>query len=256
MIRFKKSMLSALMLASLGAVSIAGADSKLIIPKLLQDLQSEGGQIHKAFKVSEYLNGFAMSLGSEQVIIYSTTDGKHLFQGNLVDNDAKNLTEVFANQHLPKPDFSKAIPLFEEGSWFETHDTDADITLYVLHDPRCPYCTRSMDSIMERKHQKGVKVRWVPVAALGKDSLNLAAGLLGSKNPIKLQTDITNGHRLTDRESQAAEKHKQSVMDNSQLMRTIQASGTPAYMVVDEKAGVVKQIIHGFRPNDVNKIWP
>lgn len=256
MLLLKKTILSTVILASLGVVSLVSANGKLITPKLLQDLESEGGQIHGSFKVSEHLNGFAMSLGSEQVIIYSTTDGKHLFQGNLVDNNAKNLTEDFANKHLPKPDFSAAIPLFEKGHWFETHDADADITLYVLHDPRCPYCTRSMDSIMERKHQKGVKVRWVPVAALGQDSLNLAAGLLASDNPVKLQTDITNGHRLTERESKAAEKYKQSVMDNSKLMRTIKASGTPAYLVVDEKAGVVKEIIHGFRPNDVNKIWP
>lgn len=254
-IPFKKAILSAIVLTSLVGVGAASAKEKITTPKLLLDLESEGGKIYKAFKVSDHLNGFAMELGAEQLIIYATADGKHLFQGNLVDNNAINLTDSFAEKHIPKPDFSNAVPLFEKAKWFETHDTEADTTLYVIHDPRCPYCTRSMDMIMGLEHQKGVKVRWVPVAALGQESLNFSAALLESTTPIALQTDITNGYRLTERDTKASEKHKQSIMDNTKLMRSIKATGTPAYMVVDEKTGTVKQIIHGYRPNDVEKIW-
>ena len=241
-------------LITLGSTGIAVASSNPVIPQLLQNLQAEGGQLHKIFQVSEHINGFAMTLGNEDLIIYASADGQHLFQGNLIDNNARNLTEAYADRHLPKPDFSTAIPLFEDGKWFETHDAEGDTTLYVIHDPRCPYCVRSMDMIMERQYEKGVKVRWVPVAALGKESLQMASVMLASEDPIKFQTDVNRGHKPTARELQAGAPFEQDVMNNSNLMRSIKATGTPAYLVVNEKEGTA-HVIHGFRPNDVARAW-
>lgn len=230
------------------------ASSQLVIPDLIKSLEAEGGQIHTTFKVSEHLNGFAMSLGAEQIILYATPDGQHIFQGALVDNNARNLTEGFADRYLPKPDFSAAVAEFANAAWFETHDSEADKTLYVIHDPRCPYCLRSMDMLVDHQFEKGVRVRWLPVAALGNESLKISAAMLAEKEPLKFQRDIANGHSLTPRQREAGNQHEQSVMNNTQLMRLIQATGTPAYLLVDEKTGTVN-VIHGFRPNDVARAW-
>lgn len=249
----KKTLLAAAVSFTMGMSLTAIASNE--IPDLIQDMRERGGELHEVFKVSDYLIGYAMSLGSDQIIVYATPDGQHLFSGDLVNNRAQNLTEIYAQQYLPQPDFSAVIPEFEEASWIETHDSDAEKTLYVIHDPRCPYCKQAFELIMQNEHRDGVKVRWLPVAALGQESVVQSSALLAAENPIQLQRDLDNGYELSRQERDSATKHRDDVMRNSQLMRKIEASGTPAFMVVNESTQEVENIVHGFRPNVINQLW-
>lgn len=223
------------------------------LPPLIEKLQAEGAKLHESFPVSEHLNGFAMTIGSDPVIVYATKDGKLLFNGALMDNNSKDLTSGFEKKYLPKPDFSDALSKLESSSGFSTHDKDATKTLYVLHDPNCPYCKKAFNQIQLANSRPGIKVKWIPVAALGQSSAEKSAAMLASDNPVQLQRDFDNGYLPPKNESI---KHMQSVIDNTKLLKLIGATGTPAFVLADTVKGETLDVIYGYHPAKIERIWP
>ena len=225
-------------------------------PPLLEKLQAEGAKLHNSFSVSEHLNGFAMTIGSDQVIVYATKDGKLLFNGALMDNNSKDLTSGFEKKYLPKPDLSDALGKLESSSGFSTHDEQATKTLYVLHDPNCPYCKKAFNQIQLASSKPGIKVKWIPVAALGKSSAEKSAAMLASDDPVQLQIDFDNGYLPSQSELKEGTKHMQSVIDNTKLLKLIGATGTPAFVLADTAKGETLDVIYGYHPAKIERTWP
>lgn len=254
-----KALAKALTMAAGIAITLPALASDPIkppAPPLLEKLQAEGAKLHNSFYVSEHLNGFAMTIGSDQVIVYATKDGKLLFNGALMDNNSKDLTSDFEKKYLPKPDFSDSLGKLENSSGFTTHDEQATKTLYVLHDPNCPYCKKAFNQIQLASSRPGIKVKWIPVAALGKSSAEKSAAMLASDNPVQLQRDFDNGYLPSKSELNEGAKHIQSVIDNTKLLKLIGATGTPAFVLADTAKGETLDVIYGYHPAKIERIWP
>jgi thiol:disulfide interchange protein DsbG len=224
-------------------------DSKIELPEMLSKLEREGGTIHARFKVSEHLNGFAITVGMDQLIVYATVDGKHIINGSLLNEDAVDLTPEFAEEYIPELDLSHTLPQIEKSAYFETHDKNANRQLYVLHDANCGYCKRAWKTIMQYEHQKGTAVRWIPVGALGKDSMEKAAALIHSDAPVKLQNDFDRGYTLSEKDKTESSDMGQKAVINTQLLKFLRITGTPGMILVED--GKVLKIIKGFRRGEV-----
>lgn len=235
------------------AVSFA-AEKEIVTPELIQNLLDDGAELHEKFKITDNLNGFAMTMGADQRVIYATADGQYMFSGALLNNSSKNMTKEYEDKYLPKPDYTSVIPAFETAAGFVTHDKKAERTLYVLHDANCGFCKRAFDQIMSKDHKPGVKVKWIPVAALGQNSQHKGAALLSSIDPVRMQRDFDKGRELNKLEIAGLKKYSQKVSDNTKLLGLIGASGTPAMMVVN-KDKEFEGTIYGFRPAQIEKVW-
>ena len=218
-------------------------------PPMLSALEEEGGTIHDRWKINEHLNGFSLTIGMDQLIVYATADGEYILNGSLLDKSADDLTPEFSKKYLPEPSFEGVVQKLEASKWIGTHNQKAPRQLYVIHDPNCPFCKKAHESIMEHQYTAKAGVRWIPVAALGQSSLEMAAALLKSKEPMKLQDDFNKGYHPSEAEITAAKKNMQDVMDNTKLMKLLRISGTPAVVVVED--GTVKKIITGFQRGDI-----
>lgn len=247
-----KPVLYAVISLALGIISpMSLSDTKIDIdtPPMLSKLESEGGVIHKKFKVSDHLNGFAITVGMDQLIVYATADGKHIVNGSLLNENAEDLTPDFADKYIPKPDTGNVVAKLEASKFFETHDPKGSRQLYVFHDPNCGYCKKAWETIMPYEYKKGLAIRWIPVGALGKNSIEKAAALLASEAPKKLQDDFDRGYRLGQKELTETSVNSQDVVNNTKLMSFLRLSGTPSMVLVED--GKVLKIIKGFKRGEV-----
>jgi thiol:disulfide interchange protein DsbG len=230
----------------------SAGDEVIELPGMLSKLEQEGGTIHARFKVSEHLNGFAITVGMDQLIVYATADGKHVINGSLLDEDAVDLTVEFADEYIPELDLSYTLPQIEKSAYFETHDKKANRQLYILHDANCGYCKKAWSTIMQYEHHKGTSVRWIPVGALGKNSKEKAAALIHSSDPVKLQNDFDRGYTLSDKDIKESSGSEQKVVNNTQLLKFLRITGTPGMILVEE--GKVIKIMRGFRRGEIMDI--
>ena len=235
------------------ALTVAQADAdepkSIPTPPMLEHLESEGGSIVARFKINDHLNGFAVVIGPDRIIVYATADGKYLFNGSLLDKNAEDLTPGFSEKYLPDPDAEDKIKLLEESAFIGTHSIGSGRKIYVIHDPACPYCKEAHKTVMQHEYAKKVEVRWIPVAALGKQSAEMASALLASKEPMKLQADYGKGYQLSVDQVKKSEDRLQDVINNTRIMKTLGVSGTPAFIVVED--GKIIKTIHGFRRGDI-----
>lgn len=223
--------------------------TEIEIPPMLQALEEEGGKIHSRWAVNENLNGFAITIGMDQLVVYATADGKYVLNGSLLDSSANDLTPDYAKKYLPEPSFDGIVEKLSESKFISTHDKKSNRQIYVIHDANCPYCKKAHETIMEQEFTAKAGVRWVPVAALGQDSLEMGAVLLNSKNPMKLQDDFNKGYHPTEKEINSSKDNYQDVMNNTKLMKFLRIQGTPAFVVVED--GKVQKIIGGFQRGDI-----
>jgi thiol:disulfide interchange protein DsbG len=231
------------MFTFISSYSIANEEIK--VPKMLVSLETEGGIIHEKFKISDHLNGFAITVGTDQLIVYGTADGKHVLNGSLLDDDAKDLTPGFAGEFIPEPDYTDMIAKLEASAYFSSHDINAKRQLYAFHDTNCGYCKKAWAAIMPYKHLKGTEVRWIPVGTRGKDSMIKASALLKSKEPVKLQDDFDKNYRLSQKEISDSSDKGQDAIDNTRLFKFLRFEGTPSFVVVE--SGKFVELIRGFR---------
>lgn len=157
-----------------------------------------------------------------QAIVYSTNDGKNLIMGDVYDLEGKPLfDELLQKMYNQSPEASNAgasavvpdentttgqvlgkyegeIPeaftyLESLGGFKEDPSKSPADTVYVVYDPRCPYCheffrkTRGIDLAA-----KGVTIKWLPTTALGhadpgSDGEKLAANGLHLKSVEELE---------------------------------------------------------------------
>lgn len=256
-----KMRISALVLGlslSVSFPAMAASESEPL-PMLLEKLKEEGATVLDRFPVGDHLNGYALLLRSsgkvEKMIVYATKDGQFTFNGHLVDAEARNVTKAHISKYLPANDYTAALENIANSHWITSHDDHGSKVAYVIHDPRCPFCKRAYSLIMQQQHRSGIEVRWLPVAALGAKSLDMAAALLQSAAPFKLQRDYNVGYFPSEQELRQSEKWKAAVIDNTHLMEQFGISGTPALILVDRNSNKVEQIINGYQPGPIQAVF-
>lgn len=157
-----------------------------------------------------------------QMTFYTTADGKNIFSGAVWDLATKqNINQVFdtdttvdtgANSSVGHPgqeviqkndgssllgkytgQIPEAIKALDSLGGPKIGNGGPGETLYVIIDPRCPYCHQAYDSLKPYM-DKGVTIKWIPTVALGQPEQGLpqANAVLHAKTRTELDKIMTD----------------------------------------------------------------
>lgn len=155
-----------------------------------------------------------------QMTFYTTADGKNIFSGTVWDLATKqNINQVFdttasvgmpgsARQSIQEVvqtdggssllgkytgEIPEAIKALDSLGGPKIGNGGPGETLYVIIDPRCPYCHQAYDSLKPYM-DKGVTIKWIPTVALGQPEQGLpqANAVLHAKTRAELDKIMTD----------------------------------------------------------------
>lgn len=211
------------------------------------------------------LTAWTVEKGGRKVVLYTTGDAEAIFTG-IVWNAAtgRNLSDQFSSVNVaqggvrapsaaPNPvrssafdgDFTAEIPesmkTVDSLAGFKEGDGDIANTLYIIIDPRCPYC-RSAYDISREYVKRGFSIKWIPTVALGDpaNGLPLAATLLQSEDPDAI--DRVLGHRQPVK-TQPTKETEDALSLNLAFMfaafeqNGAQQAGVPVAFFIDRRTG-------------------
>lgn len=227
-----------------GAVAKAAA---VETPEVLDQAVKVGLTVEKSFKAVPGLDGWVVKDRSGQYsVIYTTPDGKHLVSGLLIDGKGQNLTQVFAETHVPKPDYAKHWGALEKSAWVATGEQqNPKSVIYVFLDPNCVFCSLAAKAFVAYE-KAGLQVRWIPVGLLAQDSLGKAAAILESANPGETLASHEMAYGKAGADTLKAVKQPKpetakKLQANAKLMAEMGFTGTPATLYKDAKGNVMAQ---------------
>jgi thiol:disulfide interchange protein DsbG len=215
-------------------------------PNVIKTLVSRGIQVEKSFPATSGLLGWLLTNGGEYSIVFTTADGKTLVSGDLFNERGENLTALYAEKYIPKPDYSDAYGELEKSAYIpEGELANPKNIVYVVFDPNCPFC-HLIWTALQPYQQQGLQVRWVPVAYLRESSGAKGAAMLTAKDKTGALGKIMQGFGKNDAEfaKLKVDAETQKILDhNSQLMRSFRFSGTPGLVWKDKQGKVLTK--HG-----------
>jgi thiol:disulfide interchange protein DsbG len=236
-----KKLLLGAALASLMATSAFAADD---VPKVLDAPVKAGMKIINKFPAGGGLQGWVLSQGGQNSVVYTTADGKFLMAGALIDEAGTNLTAQYAEKYIPKPEYDKLLPQLEKSAYIVSgaKGSAAKSTVYAFIDLNCGYCAMAYKALVPYE-AAGLQVRWVPVAFLNATSNTKAAALFESSNPEA----ALRAHELAFGKEGAGIKPAASVSAdiakkleaNGKLMRDFGFNGTPGIVFKDKNGKVM-----------------
>lgn len=120
-------------------------------------------------------------------------------------------------------------------------------TLYVIIDPRCPYCRSAY--LKTREHvAKGMTIKWIPTAALGRpeQGLPLATTILRSKDPSVLERVLGKHEPIATVPTQpdvAALNNNLDFMFEAFKQNGEPSPGVPVAFFVDRRSGKARMMM-------------
>ncbi|WP_417595679.1 thioredoxin fold domain-containing protein [Oceanospirillum sp.] len=251
-------------------VSLAdkGSESMVGLPLPISRALEQGLVLESQFHAESDLTGWVLSLDGQFTLVYTTPDQRTLISGALINEAGQNLSERYAQKYFPKPD----IALLEEATYIsigapkelnlpdsatapvdaspdgESTNTQAESgaepateqtieakrVIYAFFDPSCPFCHLAWKAF-QPYIDKGVEIRWIPVAFLNPESRDKAAAILQSRNP---ENELTESMRLFNTEQQPTaavkETSRRQLQSNMKLMQRFGIQGTPGLVWADE----------------------
>jgi hypothetical protein len=153
------------------------------------------------------LNVWQVEKGSTKTVFYTTADNKTLISGIFWDAESgANLSDAYIPDSAKlSPDaavvpqervelqaansgpskISAAISGISKLTGITEGKAAPDKTLYIIFDPRCPYCHGAYTKTREYV-KKGGTIKWIPTTVLGQsgDGATLVADILQSKDPV------------------------------------------------------------------------
>lgn len=209
-------------------------------PSVLTTLRIAGVTTVKQFDTPSGLTGWVLRDPSGNYnVVYTTADGQHLLAGALLNAQGQNLTQLYQEMHVPKPDFSELWPRIEAaGSVVMGATEDAKATVYVVFDPNCPYCDIE-HRILRHYWDEGLQVRLIPVAFLRENSAGKAAALMSAEDAAAAVNEHSAKFRAGGIAVAPVTPSIKATLDaNLALMRELGLTGTPALIYKDKDGKV------------------
>ncbi len=242
-------------------LAVKGSESMISLPLPISRALEQGLVLESQFNAESGLTGWVLSLDDQFTLVYTTPDQRTLISGALINEAGQNLSERYAQKYFPKPD----IALLEEATYIsvgapkelnlpdsatapvdaspngESTNTHAEPgtepateqlieakrVIYAFFDPNCPFCQLAWKAF-QPYIDKGVEIRWIPVAFLNPESRDKAAAILQSRNP---ENELTESMRLFNTEQQPTaavkETSRRQLQSNMKLMQRFGIQGTP-----------------------------
>ena len=163
-------------------------------------LMSQGVNIGQAFMSRSGLKAIVADNGTERRLFYVAPDGNSLISGMVFDLGGVNITQedmarfnvrdVGGNQVLGQDQLGG---LWERAGELEYIAEGTGRPVYVIFDPKCPYCHQLWRALREVASAGQVQVRWIPVGILSEPSKNLAAALYQSPDSLAALSALADG---------------------------------------------------------------
>lgn len=223
------------------------------------------------------LTAWTVEKGGRRFVFYTTADAQALFMGVVWDaTTGRNLSDQFApasarsvmqtfmppaavpqaiQQPVPQADIPP-VAAFDgdyKGAISESMKTVNSLagvtegkggiadTLYIIIDPRCPYCRLAYNNTREYV-KKGRTIKWIPAVALGNSAtgLPLAATILQSKDKTVLERVLGRHEQIATQPTSATEE---ALRNNLAFLFAAfeanggQAAGVPVAFFIDRRTG-------------------
>lgn len=186
-------------------------------------------EVFKTFPAAGELTGWVVqdTQSGKNLIVYTTKDREVLMAGMALDKAGKNLTGIYAEEHIPAPDYSAALAEFNtKATTVVVGNPKAKASVTVIFDANCGYCKLMHKLITPAVEAGELRVTYVPVAILGADSDLKAAGILAAKNPGEAVHDAAEGRAAATNDKELLAK----VIANTAMMKKHGFTGTPGVL--------------------------
>lgn len=225
------------------AASPAPAVSTPAYPPALATAMRGGLKVEKTFPAISGLTGYVLNRDGEYTVVFATPDNQTIINGALIGPDGKNLTPMYTEQHVPKPDYDGMWPSLEKAPVVITGAKGSQVkaVIYAFLDPNCIFCHLAWKAF--KPYEKaGLQVRWLPVAFLNATSAPKAAAIMQSDDPTaaldRHETNYKTGG--IDPQGVAVKDDTRAKLEsNSKLMKAFGFNGTPALVYKDPRTGKV-----------------
>jgi thiol:disulfide interchange protein DsbG len=179
----------------------------------LQYLRSRGNQLRFMGRLHGLDAYFAEAASGSIQTFYITPDGQAAIAGLMFNTQGQNITmgqvmtllqsdpqaleaanrlqadaekqSLQKSQLTPQQQLAKAeavLDAIDTTNWFRLGVEDAPI-VYMVLDPNCPWCERSMQLLAPLVGQGQIQLRLIPIGLLADTSLAKAAAIISSPNP-------------------------------------------------------------------------
>lgn len=246
------------------ADNLDGGIDPTLLPAPLQALldHTAGDQVIKKFSVTQGVDGWVITKGGQEIVLYTLSEHKLVMAGSLYNTDGDDLTVKYLKEHTSRFDVSPA----QEGkingaqarealaqTWYLLLDkpsTDlilAKQRIYVFVDLQCPYSHLLWD-IMKYADQSLIEITWVPVSFLGQISLQKSALLAAESRSF--QSALGPNRIATGALQEYMRVHVSSnelgptpvvgddvlkIAVNNQVLTRLGGSGVPVIMWIDKE---------------------
>lgn len=217
-------------LVAIALLSSTVAMAATLPPFLKTATESGQLQVLKDFKADLGLTGWVVKepRNGQATIIFSNPEG-YIFSGMLLDKNGRNLTAKYAEEHVPKPDYTPAYKAFSAGgeaAGVTVGSSTAKAEIVVLYDANCGFCKLLHKMVNPAVEAGELRVRYVPVAILGGDSDKKGAGLLAADNAKEAADAVVDGTAQLSTDKALLGK----VANNTKLMQKYGFNGTPVVL--------------------------
>lgn len=215
---------------------------------------------------------------ADKIAVFTGIDG-NIIMGNILDKEGKPIFNDFIEKNIAEEvpvgeateqsaqtagaisnekgqmlgEYKGELPeliKFVDGlsGYKEDSSVGPESTLYVVYDPRCPYCHQFFDTTRTLKlKEKGITIKWLPTLALGearvgtKDAELATAGLtLQSGKDAKSFADTFNNIApnitVTQENHTRLEENLQFLLDSARALGV--SAVVPTAFYLDKKSGL------------------
>lgn len=166
-----------------------------------------------------------------QVMSLLQSDPEALAAANRLQSDAKTAAEQ--KQPLtPQQQLAKAeavLNAIEKTNWFRLGVPEAPI-VYMVHDPNCPWCERSLHILAPLIAAGQLQLRIIPIGLLADTSLAKAAAIISSPNPGQALQRYEGRAQSPPPENLVTQDAILLVRQNEQFTRDYELEGTPHFV--------------------------
>lgn len=184
------------------------------------------------------------------MVAYTNKGGDNLFIGHAFNANGENLTGK-AESYIPKQNIDIFKKDLESSSFVLDGNKDGK-EFYAFIDPDCTYCHKLWAE--SRGFMKNSNIKWIPVSILSENSLAKSAQIIQAEDPLaelnKHEESFESSRGVAGLDSKDISLDTANkIRNNTELMKKMKISGTPAIIYKDEKGNL--KIINGAPSVDV-----
>jgi thiol:disulfide interchange protein DsbG len=231
----KKSILA---LAAACSIATFPASAQQEIPAPLEYMVSSGSvELVKSFETEkEGLTGYVIRQNNgSQTIVYGFDE--YAIAGVLINGEGENLTNRYADEHIPKPDYSSTADLLSQSEYLVTEGADDAPEMFVFSDPNCPYCKRFYQMSRQYVESGQVKINWVMVGFLAQSSQGIASAIMdGGMDVMNEAKTAPKGAKVPSVE--VSPELANALQTHQEAMSAVAIGGTPGFLYFDGESWV------------------